>query len=58
VIDRLILRLATYELLAMPGTPHAVIINEALELTRTFSTEDAVKFVNGVLDGIRKKVRD
>ncbi len=57
VIDRLILRLATYELLAMPGTPHAVIINEALELARTFSTEDAVKFVNGVLDGIRKKVR-
>jgi N utilization substance protein B len=58
VIDRLILRLATYELLAMPGTPHAVIINEALELARTFSTEDAVKFVNGVLDGIRKKVRE
>jgi N utilization substance protein B len=58
VIDRLILRLATYELLAMPGTPHAVIINEALELARTFSTEDAVKFVNGVLDGIRKRVRE
>jgi transcription antitermination protein NusB len=58
VIDRLILRLATYELLTMPGTPHAVIINEALELARTFSTEDAVKFVNGVLDGIRKKVRE
>jgi transcription termination factor NusB len=35
-----------------------VIINEALELARTFSTEDAVKFVNGVLDGIRKKVRE
>ena len=58
VIDRLILRMATYELLVMPGTPHAVIINEALELARTFSTEDAVKFVNGVLDGIRKKVRE
>lgn len=58
IIDRLILRLAVYELLFMPGTPHAVIINEALELARTFSTEDAVKFVNGVLDGIRKTVRE
>lgn len=57
VIDRLILRLATFELLATPATPHAVIINEALELTRTFSTEEAVKFVNGVLDGVRKNVR-
>ena len=40
----------------MPGTPHAVIIDEALELARTFSTEDAVKFVNGVLDAIRRTV--
>jgi N utilization substance protein B len=58
VIDRLILRLATYELLVTPNVPHAVVINEALELTRTFSSEEAVKFVNGVLDGIRKKVRE
>jgi len=57
VIDRLILRLAVYELRFTPETPHPVIINEALELARTFSTEEAVKFVNGVLDGIRKKIR-
>jgi N utilization substance protein B len=37
-------------------TPHAVVINEALELARTFSTEDAVKFINGMLDAIRKKL--
>ena len=33
-----------------------MVINEALELARTFSTEDAVKFINGMLDGIRKKM--
>jgi len=33
-----------------------VVINEALELARTFSTEESVKFVNGMLDGIRKKI--
>lgn len=54
VIDRLILRMAIYELLAEPETPAKVIINEALELARTFSTDDAVPFVNGVLDAARK----
>ena len=56
VIDRLILRLAACELLRDPETPPAVVINEALELGRTFSTEDSVKFINGMLDGIRKKL--
>jgi transcription antitermination protein NusB len=46
-----------YELRSQPETPHAVIINEALELAHTFSTDEAVKFINGVLDGIRKQVR-
>lgn len=54
VLDRLVLRLATYELLAEPATPAKVVINEALELTRTFTGDEAVGFVNGVLDGIRK----
>jgi N utilization substance protein B len=57
VVDRLVVRIGVYELLFEPAIPHNVIINEALELARLFSTEDAVKFVNGVLDGIRKKVR-
>jgi transcription antitermination protein NusB len=56
VIDRLILRMAIGELMRGPDTPHAVVINEALELARTFSTEDAVKFINGMLDAIRKKL--
>ena len=58
VIDRLVLRLAIGELVRAPDTktPAAVVIDEALELARTFSTEDAVKFINGMLDGIRKKM--
>lgn len=58
VVDRLILRLAVCELLRAADTPSAVVIDEALELARTFSTEDAVKFINGVLDAIRKKVEE
>ena len=54
VIDRLILRLAVYEFLHEKETPAKVIINEALELARTFSTDDAVKFINGILDAIRR----
>jgi len=56
VVDRLILRLATCELLRDPSTPHAVVINEAIELARTFSTDDSVKFINGMLDAVRKKM--
>ena len=56
VLDRLILRMAVCELMRDADTPHAVVINEALELARTFSTEDAVKFINGMLDAIRKKL--
>jgi N utilization substance protein B len=59
VIDRLIIRMAVCEFVRNKetgDTPPAVIINEALELARTFSTEDAVKFINGMLDGIRKNL--
>lgn len=57
VIDRLVLRLAVYELLADRDTPPRVVINEALELARTYSGEEAVRFVNGVLDAVRKALR-
>ena len=57
VLDRLILRLAIYELLHEPETPAKVIINEALELARTFSGDEAVRFVNGVLDAVRRKLQ-
>ncbi len=56
IVDRLILRMAICELMRGPEMPHAVVINEALELARTFSTEDAVKFINGMLDAVRKKL--
>jgi N utilization substance protein B len=56
VVDRLILRMAICELRRDPETPPAVVINEALELARTFSTEESVKFINGMLDAIRKKM--
>ena len=54
VIDRLILRMATWELQRQPETPPAVVINEAIELARAFATDESPKFVNGVLDSIRK----
>jgi N utilization substance protein B len=54
VIDRLILRMAVYEFLYRPDTPRTVVIDEAIELARTFSEQDAVRFVNGVLDGIHR----
>jgi transcription antitermination protein NusB len=56
VIDRLILRLAIYEFLHEPETPAKVIINEALELARTFGTDDSVRFINGVLDAVRRSL--
>ena len=57
VLDRLILRLAIYEFLHEPETPAKVIINEALELARTFSGDEAVRFINGVLDAVRRTLR-
>jgi N utilization substance protein B len=56
ILDRLILRLAVCELLREPPVPPAVVIDQALELARTFTTEESVKFINGMLDSIRKKV--
>jgi N utilization substance protein B len=52
-VDRNILRLGVYELL-YGVTPAAVVIDEALELTRKFSGEESVQFVNGVLDAIHR----
>jgi N utilization substance protein B len=56
IIDRMILRMATWELQHAPDTPAAVVLNEALELARQFSTDESVRFVNGVLDSIRKSL--
>jgi N utilization substance protein B len=52
IVDRNILRLAVYEFL-YEDTPRTVIINEALEIARRFSTFEATQFINGILDGIK-----
>lgn len=54
VIDRLVMRLAIYELLTEADTPAKVIINEAIELARKYSGEEPVPLINGVLDAVRK----
>jgi N utilization substance protein B len=56
-IERLVLRLGVFELLTAPDVPAKVVINEALELTRTYSGDEAVAFVNGVLDAVRKELK-
>ena len=56
VLDRLILRLAIWEFLHEAETPAKVIINEALELARTFSADDSVRFINGILDAVRRSL--
>ncbi|QDP99201.1 transcription antitermination factor NusB [Lysinibacillus fusiformis] len=48
-IERTVLRLAVYELLYMPETPKRVVLNEAIELCKTFGDDGSSKFVNGVL---------
>ena len=53
VIDRIIMRLAIYELIHT-DTPPPVVIDEALELAKTFSGDQAVGFINGVLDSVRR----
>ena len=57
IVDRLILRLAIFELLHAPDTPPSVVIDEAIELARTFSEEEAVRFVNGILDAVYKSLQ-
>ena len=57
VIDLIVLRLAIFELKSRPDVPTAVILNEAVELAKTFSTDESGRFVNGILSTISKKVR-
>ena len=56
-LDRNILRIAVYELMDRSDVPVAVVINEAVELAKRFSTDDSGRFVNGVLSSIAPKVR-
>lgn len=56
-IEHSVLLLAAYELLELSETPYKVIINEAIELTKTFGGIDGHKFVNGVLDRLAAQAR-
>ena len=55
VVDRNVLRIGVYELTRDPEVPEKVAINEAIDLARRFSSEEACAFVNGVLDRIRQR---
>ncbi|OSI11491.1 transcription antitermination factor NusB [Neisseria sp. Dent CA1/247] len=56
-IERAVLLMACHELNAMPETPYPVIINEAIEVTKTFGGTDGHKFVNGILDKLALQLR-
>lgn len=53
-VDKAILRLSAYSLLYQKDIPPAVVIDEAINLAREFGTDDSYKFVNAVLDSIKK----
>ncbi|MDA0369978.1 MAG: transcription antitermination factor NusB [Actinomycetota bacterium] len=57
VLDLLVLRLATFELTYRSDVPVAVVIDEAVEMAKRFSTDDSGRFVNGVLASIAREVR-
>lgn len=56
-LDRAILRLATFELIHRPDVPTAVVISEAVELAKSYSTDDSSRYVNGVLSAVASAVR-
>jgi N utilization substance protein B len=55
--DRAVLRVAVAELLARPGSPARVVLDEAIEIARTYGSEDSGRFVNGVLDRAARHLR-
>jgi N utilization substance protein B len=58
ILDRLVMRLAVEELLSHRESPPRVVISEAIELARAYSGEDAARFVNGVLDGVYRRLKE
>jgi N utilization substance protein B len=56
-LDRAVLRLAIFELMERGDVPTAVVIDEAVELAKRFSTDDSSRFVNGVLAAVARQVR-
>ena len=58
MLDRLVMRLALEELMSHRDSPPRVVMSEAIELARSYSGEEAAKFVNGVLDGAYRRLKD
>ena len=58
IVDRNLLRLATQEFLFDKETPKTVVINEAIEIARRFSTQESPQFINGILDSIKKELEE
>jgi len=56
-VEKAILRVATFELITCLDVPYRVVINEAIELAKSFAADDSHKFVNGVLDKVLKITR-
>ncbi|WP_066565449.1 transcription antitermination factor NusB [Snodgrassella sp. CFCC 13594] len=56
-VERAVLLMAYFELAQMPETPYPVIINEAIEITKTYGGTDGYKFVNGILDKLASQLR-
>lgn len=57
-IDRNILRLGVFELLAYPETPPAVAIDEAIEVAKKYSALESAEFINGILDAVHKDLNN
>lgn len=58
IVDRNLLRLATQEFLYDKETPKTVVINEAIEIARRFSSQESPQFINGILDSIKKDLEE
>jgi len=56
-VERAVLRMASYELMARIDVPYKVIINESVNLTKKFGAEQAYKYINGVLDQAARRLR-
>ena len=56
-VDKAILRLSAYQMKFCPEIPNKVVINEAIEIAKTFSGEQSPRFVNGVLDAILRNIK-
>jgi transcription antitermination protein NusB len=57
-IERVILRIALFEMMHVPDVPSTVVINEAIEVAKRFGSDETPRFVNGVLDRLKKTLSD